>query len=517
LDTQVTHITPAGGTAVDSRGHIELIFPPGAVPYPIDVIATQYDKGKELPTPLPELSVFTYAVELEPHGVVFNDSVTMRIANTLVFDPGTPIPIGFYNTATAQWEDVGMGYVTPDGEWSEYKIKRFSGYDFNLAIWWLMPDTTPQIKYNVTSPQNKEIDLHCSTPIGRKTGTLWINHGLPQFRTMGVSQAPRFVYNSSTTHPNPIIETYSTVDSATMNRPYSVQWRLKIEGHESSTHFVGGYGSSQQAILISAKNFRGDTLETGSYAYAVEIANCYNGRMYSETPCFGCIPTRQTDVTIPFPVYKYTTISGGQVVINNRVKSPFGVGWGLAELQRLHFNPDGSITLEEGDGTLLTYTMEGLGNYLPPEGEYSQLSENEDGSFTRRFRDGTKINFDDRGFMTSVVDRNQNTTNYNYNEDDLLVSIVSPVGQITQFVYDDSNYLDKVIDPAGRVADFSINSEGDRIEIMNPDSTVTDYVYSDHLLTRLINTKGDTTKYSYNEFYRLTEVEEPGGACCKSG
>ncbi|MFH1858015.1 MAG: hypothetical protein ABH845_03840, partial [Candidatus Omnitrophota bacterium] len=101
LDPVTTTIPPEGGTHTNSTGEIELIFPPGAVTEPTEVNSTKYQKGKDLPNELPGTTFFTYALNLEAQTAgskqkvtTFNQPVTMRLANTLGFAPGTPIPAG---------------------------------------------------------------------------------------------------------------------------------------------------------------------------------------------------------------------------------------------------------------------------------------------------------------------------------------------------------------------------------------------------------------------------------------
>ena len=41
-----------------------------------------------------------------------------------------------------------------------------------------------------------------------------------------------------------------------------------------------------------------------------------------------------------------------RIAINNASESPFGTGWSLAGLQRLHIQDDGRIVIDGGDGSL---------------------------------------------------------------------------------------------------------------------------------------------------------------------
>jgi hypothetical protein len=56
--------------------------------------------------------------------------------------------------------------------------------------------------------------------------------------------------------------------------------------------------------------------------------------------------------------------------------------------------------------TYREYDRDTDGDFIIPSGDYSTLFENADGTFTRRMKDGTIINYNAQDLQTSVVDRN---------------------------------------------------------------------------------------------------------------
>ncbi|MDD5492057.1 MAG: carboxypeptidase-like regulatory domain-containing protein, partial [bacterium] len=135
LDPAVTTITNAGGTHSNAAGTLQLTFPPNCLPEgvsSINVQATMYEKDRELLSPLPRTTIFTYAFKVLPDRIKFTQPVIGRFANSLGFAPGTSIPIGYYNPDTHKWEDTGaMSTVSSDGVWVDFQMTHFCAFDHN--------------------------------------------------------------------------------------------------------------------------------------------------------------------------------------------------------------------------------------------------------------------------------------------------------------------------------------------------------------------------------------------------
>ena len=88
-------------------------------------------------------------------------------------------------------------------------------------------------------------------------------------------------------------------------------------------------------------------------------------------------------------------------------------------------------------------------DFLSPPGDFTKLTKNPDGSYTRRHEDGTEIHFDAAGLETSEVDRNGNTTSYGYDTSGRLTTITDPAGMVTTLAYV-GDHLSAVTILAGR-------------------------------------------------------------------
>ena len=373
LDPITTTITPSGGTHVNSTNEIELVFPAGAVTEDIEVNSTKYQQGKSLPNDLPETSFFTYALNLKAETTAlyrgakkkvtsFQEPITMRVANTLGFAAGTPIPAGVYNEVTKQWEDTGlMGQISADGQWLEFQIDHFSPWDLNLPA----PPPPQDRAANVTKNNTLDIasrDLDCAkdpgcSQVGIKAGILSIDHELPAVKRLNSALALTLSYNSLTAKPSSLISVETDLDTATTNVPATTTYKVDVAGRQVQAAYQGVSGKARYAYLFDVKDSQGNLLPTGSYPYSIEASNDYTNATYWTTANFAGTPINNTGVPTIEPV-PLTRKINGNIVVNNQANSAFGAGWNLAGLARLHFSSDGSMLLTQGDGSAMVISAQ---------------------------------------------------------------------------------------------------------------------------------------------------------------
>ncbi len=360
LDSKTTTITSGGGIATNADGTIEITFPEGATSEDIEVNATNFKRGKDLPAPLPETSFFTYALELLPDGATFDTPVTVKIANWRGFAAGTPIPVGYYNKNTVRWEAESMGVVTEDGEWVEFAVEHFSPRDCNYPVRAPIGSQGPgpdRIENRENTGQTKAAT---DPGVGIRSGSLLLEHILPATKSLGKSQDLKLTYSSTSAHPSAFIGTETR--RIYRQSPETCGWILDIEGIRKEIKFKGilTWKKDRQGFLFDGKNVRELPLDTGSYNYCLRLSNDYKAEYFTASS-FGA-PAEEPTGVYADELKPLTSQVDGKIIINNQQASSFGAGWTLNELQRLHFDPDGKILLTQGNGSASVFTP---GGYFP--------------------------------------------------------------------------------------------------------------------------------------------------------
>jgi RHS repeat-associated protein len=181
------------------------------------------------------------------------------------------------------------------------------------------------------------------------------------------------------------------------------------------------------------------------------------------------------------------------------------------------FNGDAVLDLavanaRSNDLSILRGVSSGQTGFQSPPGDFSTVVENNDGSFTRTLKDGTRIHFDSRGLQRSSVDRNGNATRYVYDADERLISITDPVGLERTFSYV-GGLLRSITDPAGRRTQFEHDAAGNLTRISDPNGTSRSFEYdSRHRLIAQISKRGFRTSYGYDFAGRNVGVKRPDGS-----
>ncbi len=152
------------------------------------------------------------------------------------------------------------------------------------------------------------------------------------------------------------------------------------------------------------------------------------------------------------------------------------------------------------------------GAYVAPAGDFTVLQQNPDGSFTRTYKDQTKVNFDASGLETSIVDRNNNTTTYAYDTVGRLRTMTDPAGLVWRLSYDANGFLQSITDPTTRVTTFMHDAQGNLTQIVKADGNSIGYSYdSQHRLLNTTDERGKVITHAYDSTGRLTSVRFPMG------
>jgi YD repeat-containing protein len=184
-----------------------------------------------------------------------------------------------------------------------------------------------------------------------------------------------------------------------------------------------------------------------------------------------------------------------------QVDTLMGYGW-THSYNIFLFSQFGSMFRYDGRGRVSRYRLV-PGGFLADPGYFETLVKNNDGTFTLTQKDKTTFTFasiPNTSFLvegpvwrlTSIVDRNGNTTTLTYTNGDL-TSVTDTYGRSITLTYNSQRKLEAIADPAGRLTTFQYDSTGRQ-------------------LTKITDPIGNTIQYSYNFLYQLTgKVDRMGG------
>ena len=146
--------------------------------------------------------------------------------------------------------------------------------------------------------------------------------------------------------------------------------------------------------------------------------------------------------------------------------------------------------------------------FSPSAKDNSLLVRNADGTFTRSYRNGAQVFFNENGYQIGSLDRVGRQTFTEYDDENRVIAQIDSAGQRIEYFYSGEK-LDSIVDPAGRVTNFYYDGEF-LSEVQFSDGTGKQFIYNDEgLMVNEINQRGHATSYEYNEWKRLAKVIRP--------
>ena len=240
------------------------------------------------------------------------------------------------------------------------------------------------------------------------------------------------------------------------------------------------------------------------------------------------------EAILTIPPAGMDTVTNGSIIHVNAIDSAFGRGWGLQGVQDLYVSPDGSVTINDGNGNAQNFERHEMPpvnlsscvlvavteRFLSLAGDDSTLVKQANGNYVRRMGDGSVCSYSapsenaagDRipGKLLTVADRYGNTTTYDYDADGKLLRITDPVGLETRFDYS-GDHITRITDPANRVT-LLVYSGKDLTSITDPDGSVRQFSYDTkgHLITET-NKLGGVETNTFDEHGRAIMALRPDG------
>ena len=264
-------------------------------------------------------------VTIQPVGVQFASPVPITFPNVDGLPAGSEIDIWSLDPDTGEFQIVGTGRVSSDGS----QIETVSGGV--RATDWHFPSPGPPNGTNETSDTNSDNmdadmqgDCGVGSSAGLQDGCLSIEHILASYRSLGVNRALRFLYKSGSANPSPIINTETSLGSRTAIPQATSAALMEVGGLLTD---VEVFTQATREQVRHALQFDASGFSSGRYPYSIDITSHY------------------AQSTIASTVVDF-------VLVNNEIDSPFGAGWTLDGLQRLHLREgEDAVTLVQGDGS----------------------------------------------------------------------------------------------------------------------------------------------------------------------
>lgn len=179
-------------------------------------------------------------------------------------------------------------------------------------------------------------------------------------------------------------------------------------------------------------------------------------------------------------------------------------------------NNDGSLDLITGQRFSVTVhlsTPSASGRFVSGNGDFSTLVRNEDGTYTRRYKDGMLVEFDANGLQVARVDQQGNRFTYGYGADNRMETMTDQVGGVTSFAYDNLGRMQSITYPDGRETSFVYDDAVQLTEITEPEGSKVSFAYNDDgRLVSTTNQNGNATNYNYDATGKLNGATMADGS-----
>ncbi len=178
---------------------------------------------------------------------------------------------------------------------------------------------------------------------------------------------------------------------------------------------------------------------------------------------------------------------------HTNIAGRLGYNWDHNYFERLEIR-QAVVIHHDGLGRSDFYLQRLTGDFLSPPEFYTELVDNDDGSFTLHYRGGTKKLFDSDGKLREIRDRKNNYMTFHYDAQNKLALVNDTLGRDIEYSYlvggPNAGRLHEIKDFIGRSVTFHYDSNGDLVEVTSPavDGTPTGNDFP----------AGKTTHYTYS-------------------
>ncbi|MGH8990174.1 MAG: DUF6531 domain-containing protein, partial [Acidimicrobiia bacterium] len=199
----------------------------------------------------------------------------------------------------------------------------------------------------------------------------------------------------------------------------------------------------------------------------------------------------QTDTDLDFPQAVFGL--GWRRTYNSldTLSGPMGPGWTSGFDAHVVEEPDGSVTLTDWDGRVVTFLPAAGGGWDRPEEMFADLVRELDDSLSLRFFSGEEWDFDADGRLEMTASWDGQNVTFTYDASSRLTSATSSTGYSLTFTYDPSERISQVASSDGRGVSYSYGANG--------------------ALATATDAAGGTTTYTTDGAGRITVITDPDG------
>jgi len=163
-----------------------------------------------------------------------------------------------------------------------------------------------------------------------RTGDLEVRHDLPSYRTLGAERRVSLAYHSTHAFPSTYLDRFWTPGGAAPP-PLSMSTRFKVAGVEQGREVFHSPQGCATGLCRFARQGDASSLATGVYPAELTL-NCN------------------------FPVSRRSETHTDVLPVVNQITSPYGAGWSIEGLERIHPSATGDFLLTDGRTEPLIFT-----------------------------------------------------------------------------------------------------------------------------------------------------------------
>ncbi len=336
------------------------------------------------------------------------------------------------------------------------------------------------------------------------------SYAMPATFVNGGTVAPLLYYSTELAKPVGLVEVDVRVPVSEIPERLSLSlYRngslVTLSNGATTAYIIGDTGDVRIAAQFDASSYA-----TGAYLFDVYVRAHWNSG----------------------PVKTLADTLQARVLIQNETSSPYGVGWVVGGVPRIHTQADGVLTTD-GSGGLSFFPLIGCSGsgpteacaYTSPTGVYSTLNKapasgTDSAVWHLRSVDGVALHFSSDGLLREITDRFGNSSHIDYQFPGAGPRIWKQIATVrtngasndrtNTFAYDSATgKLTAITLHDGRQSTFTVTS-GDLVSVTDPDGvTGLTATYASNRIVSLSGRNGAADTVIFDSFGQVSEHRTP--------